>query len=200
MVDVRTYEKKLPRLYAITAPAPREEFFVRLERILAAGIRLIQLRLPGLSEREYSAYAKPALELCRNYDAQLMLNCALDLALQIGATGIHLSAMRLAILRERPAFPLVAASCHNSAEILRAQEIGVDFAVLSSVLATMSHPNALPLGWKRFQELTAAAGIPIYALGGMTRNDYVVAQSYGAYGIALLSAIWNNAGEINNVK
>lgn len=195
MLDVRTYWPNIPRLYAITAPAPQEEFFARLQRILTTGIRLIQLRLPGLSESEYSAYAKPALELCRNYDAQLMFNCAPDLALRIGATGIHLSALRLVGLSARPEFPLVAASCHNSLELSRARNLGVDFAVLSPVLATTTHPNLQPLGWELFRELTTSAGIPVYALGGMTLRDSAIAQYYGAHGIALLSAIWHNFRE-----
>ena len=179
----------LPKFYFITDLAPAEQFALKLRRILVNGGRLIQLRLPGLNDSEYCAYAQLALELCHEFSAQLMLNCAPDLALRIG-TGVHLSAARLATITARPALPWVAASCHNQNEIAHAQNLGVDFAVLSPVLMTKSHPDAQPLGWNRFGELVAATKIPIYALGGMTLNDCAIARSYGAHGIALLSAVW----------
>lgn len=181
----------LPEIYLITDTAPPEDFFLRFQRILDSGARLIQLRLPGLNPTEYCAYAHPALELCREFDAQLMLNCAPDLALYLGG-GIHLSAARLAALTTRPSLPWVSASCHNPQEINQARALGVDFAVLSPVLATSSHPEAQPLGWKCFSEWVNNAEIPIYALGGMTLGDCTLARSYGAKGIALLSAIWNS--------
>jgi 8-oxo-dGTP diphosphatase len=86
---------------------------------------------------------------------------------------------------------LCAASCHDSAELARAAKLGLDFAVLGTVAATPSHPHAEPLGWARVAELLHATPLPVYALGGLTRNDLDIAVAHGAHGIALRRAAWN---------
>jgi 8-oxo-dGTP diphosphatase len=87
----------------------------------------------------------------------------------------------------------VAASCHNAAELTHAQQIGVDFAVLSPVRETASHPDAVPLGWERFAALLEAADFPVYALGGMQPGDLAPARDAGAQGLAMISAVWGAA-------
>ncbi len=180
-------------LLVITDTAPTEEVLIRLQQVLAAGVRLVQLRLPGLDDRHYSAVATPAMAMSRQVGACLLLNCSATLANRLGADGIHLSARRLAESTERPLSRLgcVAASCHNVHELVLAQRMGVDFAVLSPVLSTTSHPGAPTLGWARFGALVANAGIPLYALGGMTPDQVPLAQAHGAQGVAVLSAVWH---------
>jgi 8-oxo-dGTP diphosphatase len=86
---------------------------------------------------------------------------------------------------------LVGASCHNAEELRHAVAIGADFALLSPVLPTASHPGAATLGWEQFQALCYEAPMPVYALGGMTADSLELARSHGAHGIALLGALWN---------
>ncbi len=85
----------------------------------------------------------------------------------------------------------VAASCHSADELRQAQFIDADFAVVSPVLPTQSHPGAACLGWDGLRQLAAQANMPVYALGGM-RPEYVAeAQRHGAQGIAAVSSLWN---------
>jgi len=84
----------------------------------------------------------------------------------------------------------ISAACHTRAQLRHAQAIGVDFVTLSPVLPTPSHPGMPTLGWRRFAELVASVQLPIYALGGMTRADCRLARSFGAQGIAGISAFW----------
>ena len=93
--------------------------------------------------------------------------------------------MDLMLLKTKPAALLVSASCHNEAELLHAQALGLDFVVLSPVKATLSHPEADPLGWQVFAEMAQKTTLPVYALGGMTLTDLPVALSFGARGVAL---------------
>jgi 8-oxo-dGTP diphosphatase len=86
---------------------------------------------------------------------------------------------------------LCAASCHDSAELARAGELGLDFAVLGPVAATPSHRHASPLGWERVAELLRATPLPVYALGGLTRDDLETAVTHGAHGVALRRAAWS---------
>ncbi|CAK0759441.1 8-oxo-dGTP diphosphatase [Gammaproteobacteria bacterium] len=193
---------RIPSFYLITDSAPEQEFFSRLEQALTAGVRLIQLRLPGLNLEQYVALAKPAIALCRRFGAWLLLNCAPALAIFLEADGIHLSAAHLSTISDRP-LPRprwVAASCHNRDELTKACQIGADFVVLSPVLPTTSHPEAYPLGWETFAELIANLGMPVYALGGMTPDHLPLAHSHGARGIAVLSAVWKSTNIAETIR
>jgi 8-oxo-dGTP diphosphatase len=183
--------KHLPHLYLIT-PEPCNKFLYKLESCLEQGIRLVQLRAKTISESKYYAYAEQSLKLCENYNAQLLVNTSLEMALSIGAHGVHLNSTRLYSYNSLK-IELAAASCHNLADIQQANKIGLNFIVLSAVKPTASHPNAKTLGWNKFADLTKQSNCPVFALGGMTREDLTIAHKYGAHGIAAIRALWKNS-------
>jgi len=185
----------LPALYLISDAhrLGREEFLQRLERALAAGARLIQLREPDMPAREFRACAAEMAGLCHRYGARLLLNADPSLVGECGADGVHLNSSRLRALGERPlpgAF-FVAASCHDAAELARAAALGADFAVLGPVARTASHPLAVTLGWEKFAALCREAQLPVYALGGMQPADLAAARGAGAQGIAMIRGAWH---------
>ena len=186
---------RLPSVYLIS-PEPgldHERFLHSLAGCLQSGIRLVQLRAKQLDGSRYRELARRTLELCKSYHATLLLNAEPSLTMALGADGVHLSSERLLTVRKRPLGQecWVGASCHSPQELAHACCIDVDFAVLSPVSRTASHPTASPLGWARFQALVAAATIPVYALGGMGIADLRTAWGCGAQGIAASSAIWH---------
>jgi 8-oxo-dGTP diphosphatase len=187
----------LPGLYAISDAAGlgRSAFLRRLEQALAGGLRLLQLREPSLSDSEYLALARDAVQLCRPFGARLLLNADPALVEALGADGVHLSGRRLARTARRP-LPMryfVAASCHDAHELERARALGVDFAVLGPVAPTASHPGAPTLGWPRFESLCRTAPLAVYAIGGMQPRDMTVARSRGAAGLAMIRGLWDAA-------
>lgn len=114
--------------------------------------------------------------------------------------GIHLTSSDLHdspkvdyIKRYRKQFPSkkIAASCHCMRDIEQANDLKLDFIVVSAVKSTTSHPDQKPLGWKLFKRLTDRAEMPVYALGGMTPSDINLAQDNGAQGISAISSLWN---------
>jgi 8-oxo-dGTP diphosphatase len=171
----------------------RARFLERLAQLLEAGIRLVQLREPALSPDDFARLAAETAPLCRRHGARLLVNADPQAAASCQADGVHLSARRLMASTVRPLAveQWVGASCHDERELAHAARIGVDFAVLSPVAATASHPDAQPLGWSRFQELVSGVSFPVYALGGMELPQLAAAQSYGAHGIALIRGIWD---------
>ena len=88
---------------------------------------------------------------------------------------------------------LLAASCHSAEELQMAGKIGVDFATLSPVLPTGSHPDARPLGWETAADLIAQVNYPVYLLGGMDDSMLEKAFAIGAQGIAGISGLWPKA-------
>jgi 8-oxo-dGTP diphosphatase len=185
---------RLPELYLITGEDPRDAgaFLERLARALDAGIRLVQLRAHTLDDAAYARLAGAAYALCEGRGARLLLNRDPKLAADLPAHGLHLTSAGLASLSERPldAAPLVGASCHGAADLARAADLGLDYALFSPVLATATHPEAEPLGWSRFAGLAERAPLPVYALGGLTPADLDTAVAHGAQGIAAIRGLW----------
>ena len=182
-------------LYLIT-PQPiskqDKQFFYQLETSLDKnkGISLVQLRAKNLSEQDYCHCAEKALTLCHDYNAKLLVNATPEIALSIGTDGVHLNRIRLFSYKNLNTELLVAASCHSIEEIKQANLIGVDFLVLSPVRITASHPEAPALGWTKFAELTKQANCPVFALGGMLKEDIAKAKAHGGQGIAAIRGLW----------
>ncbi len=187
---------QLPDRYLITpADASDKATFMRnLEISLDQGISLVQLRIFGLDADAHLSLARAAQELCEARGAHLLINGAAKLPAEIAAAGLHLSSRQLRETHERPdCAGLVAVSCHTAEDLQRAQLIGADFAVLSPVLPTRSHPDANPLGWERFSQLVDEVALPVYALGGMHAGLMELAWASGAQGVAGIRGFWPDA-------
>jgi 8-oxo-dGTP diphosphatase len=182
----------LPTLYAISnvQELGEDEFMLRLEVALHDGLRLVQLREKNYSSVALRALALKMLPLLQQHDARLLINADIELAKEIGADGVQLTGVQLAELSMRPDVEWCAASCHNAEELRRAEQLGCDFALLSPVLATLSHPGAPHLGWENFAAIAAGSSIPVYALGGLTHAHMQTAWEHGAHGISLLRQAW----------
>ena len=184
----------LPDLYLITpepAAYPDDEAFLDgLAKALEAGIRLVQLRTKSMSEPAYARLAASALSLCREHDARLILNGPASEPLDVD--GLHLTGARLiaATGRTLATDKLLGAACHTADDLRRAERIGADFVTLSPVLPTQTHPDAQPLGWKRFADMVRETSLPVFALGGMRRSDLSIAKGHGAHGIAAIGDFW----------
>jgi 8-oxo-dGTP diphosphatase len=183
---------RLPHEYAISnaEDVGVAAFLAALERRLEDGLRQVQLRDKGLPAPARDRLAREALALTRAHGARLLVNGDAGLARRVGADGLHCPATQLALLDARPPFRLCGASCHDAAELARAQSLGLDFAVLGPVQPTASHPNAVPLGWDRFRTIAAGSALPVYALGGLGRDDLETAWAHGAHGIAMIRGAW----------
>ncbi len=184
---------RLPTLYLITGEDPTRPpvFLSRLERALAAGVRLVQLRAHGLPAADFARLAAAAHILCRRQGARLVINRGPGEARGLVADGLHLASRYLHELRRRPEdWALVGASCHGVADLARAAALGLDYALLSPVLPTASHPGAPHLGWERFAALAEEATLPVYALGGLGPGEVERAIDHGAQGVAAIRELW----------
>jgi 8-oxo-dGTP diphosphatase len=183
---------ELPNEYAISNAAELgvEAFLTKLQVRLDAGLRLLQLREKDLTQVALRELAFRVVALAHACGAKVLLNGDVGLAQEVGADGVQLTSFRLSELKERPAVDWCAASCHDAEELRRAEALGCDFALLSPVLPTQSHPGAQHLGWDRFAAIAAGSSIPVYALGGLKQEDMQIAWRHGAHGIALLRQAW----------
>lgn len=185
---------RLPDRYAIT-PEPTGEFDVflhRLERTLASGIRLIQLRAKTVDRDALMNLAPRAQSIARAAGAKLLLNGHVDIVEALKIDGVHLPAADARALRERPldrSF-IVGVSCHDENEIADALAIGADFAVLGPVKPTSSHADQPVIGWDRFAGIVRDVALPVFALGGLSHDDLPPALAARAQGVAGISGFW----------
>lgn len=193
-------EANLPIISAIRLPAVwpilNDDFADpgRLERRfqewVAGGVTNLQIRCKQASASQFADSVRPLCEMAANLGIKVVLNCDPGIVEQVGGAGVHLSSRLLWQLSTRPLAKeyWIGASCHNPKELLHAQQIGLDYAFLSPVHATSSHPGFEPLGWERFASWVDQINIPVYALGGLTPHDLELARDHGAQGIAGIGA------------
>ncbi|MCK5916946.1 MAG: Nudix family hydrolase [Cocleimonas sp.] len=182
----------LPDTCLITPEIKDEaEFRQGILRYLDRGQTLIQFRAKTLTTHAYINRATWLIKQCKAYETSLVLNSPpsqLDFA-----NGLHLTSSQLLALKSRPETTLLSAACHNKSELLKAQQLAVDFIFLSAIKATTSHPELISKGWQWFSENIKECNIPVYALGGLGVDDLDIAKKNGAQGIAAISQLWKKS-------
>lgn len=186
---------QLPSRYAITADVPStmfDEWQQRIRRAIAAGQPMVLLRFPQWSTSEVRQLAASLLDEARAHAVHLLLSGDVEGALALGqGVGVQLKSAQLASWKERPlpAAQWVGASCHDADDLERAGRIA-DFATVSPVASTATHPDAAPLGWDAFARMVDRAAVPVYALGGMTLDQLDAARDAGGQGVAGIRGFW----------
>lgn len=183
---------QLPHTYAISnvSEMGEEAFLQCLQQAINNGLRMLQLREKQLNNCQLKRLVDKILPITIPAGVDVLINSSMHNEQIKRFSGLHLTSRHLMQLNQRPDFRLVAASCHNRQELEHAVRLGLDFAVLSPVKNTLSHPDAKPLGIQGMTELIAECPIPVYALGGMSLDQLLEIQSQGAHGIAMMRNAW----------
>jgi 8-oxo-dGTP diphosphatase len=156
---------------------------------------LMVLRAPALDDSAYQLVARRAVDLAREHGTSVLVHGApARFAQTPGAAGLHLPWREAQALTHRPVPSEVwlGVSCHNAGQLVHAEAIGADYAVLGAVLPTPSHPGESGMGWSAFADLVSSARLPVYALGGMNAGHLLMARHNGAQGIAGIGFWWND--------
>ncbi|MEO5362108.1 MAG: thiamine phosphate synthase [Magnetococcus sp. DMHC-8] len=183
----------VPRLLLITDSALCADLPRAVADTLAGGVRHVLLREKQMPAGPLTRLAHTLLTLTTAHGAHLLLHDRVDVALDVGAAGVHLPACGLATSAARRLLPhaLLGRSCHTVAEAVQACQDGADYVTLSPLFATRSHPEATPLGVTRFAAMRSQVPGPVLALGGIRPDNAVDALRTGADGLALMRGILN---------
>lgn len=151
------------------------------------------------ADTDRAGLARALLTLCRPRKIPVLIAADPRLALAVDADGLHLPQFQLmhgsGIWRRwlRPGM-LVSAAAHSPLALEKAK--GVDFALLSPVFPTASHPGGQSIGVPRFAAWAAAAHLPVYALGGVNRGNERRISYCGAAGWAAIDGLSKDGGVI----
>jgi thiamine-phosphate pyrophosphorylase len=168
-----------------------------VEEALRGGVRAVQLREKTLSSKELYEAAYELRKLTSRYGAKLFINDRVDVALAVDADGVHIGASSLPIYKVRRLLgerKLIGVSCHNQVQAITAQEMGADFITFGPVYFTPSKAAyGDPVGLDLLEAVNDMLQIPVFALGGINRDNCAEALARGVHGIALISAILSAA-------
>lgn len=179
----------LPEVAAVARPGRAsdgaEGVLARLPTLLARGLRLLIVRAPEMAPAQRVQLTRRLRQLAHGSPLRLLVSATALEAHQSGACGLHSSAAELARTTARPQVRLWAVSAHNAGDLERAAALGADFALVSPVLPSPTHPTQPALGWDGLRELAASCPMPLYAQGGMRPSDLGTARDTGALGVAV---------------
>ena len=183
----------LPPLYLIAdrATCGDRPMLDVLARALDAGVRLVQLREKALDRDVLEALAEQVLSLTVRYDAMLLINSAANIAVQIGAQGVHLpgGALPRAVRDRIGSSFLIGYSTHTHAELDCAG--GADFVTYSPIFTPGSKPgyDGVEVGLAGLANAVTHSRLPVYALGGITPSRAAKCRTTGCAGVAVMSGI-----------
>ena len=174
---------------------PETPITEQIEKALQGGIRAFQLREKDLSPKELLAQAIEIKPVIKKYGAKLFINDRADIAEIAGADGVHLTEASVPAGVIKDKFPnlIVGVSTHAKEGALLAEAEGADFITFSPIYETPSKVHyGLPQGLTKLGQVVKAVQLPVLALGGIKLNRVPEVLDQGAYGVALISGIWDS--------
>lgn len=158
------------------------------------GLAAIELRAKALSGRALFDAARHLKETTQSLQAPLLVNDRVDVALAVRAEGVHLpsAGVPVAWVRARAPEWVIGLSTHSLSEIAQAERDGADYVTYGPVFAT---PNkGAPVGLDMLRRAAGSAAIPIFALGGVGRDQAAACVAAGAR-IACIRAVLGGSAE-----
>ncbi len=186
----------LPRTMLVTdgTAVDAEADLDAVERAVAAGVEMVQLREKRLADRSLLALARRLRRITRRHGARLLINARADIARLAEADGVHLPAAGLpavAVRRLLGPEPLLGRSCHTLAEVRAAAAEGVDYATFGPLFPTPSKAAyGAPPGPAALAEAVAATDLPLFALGGIDAAHLPEVAATGCHGVAAIRALY----------
>ena len=162
-----------------------------VQAALDGGVRAVQLREKDLEGGELYALAAQLRDVTTRYQARLLINDRIDVALAVDADGVHLGQTSFPVSTARELLgpdKLIGVSTHSVDEISAAT--GADFIVFGPVYFTPSKAAyGEPQGLERLRQAVKHSPAPVFAIGGIKQEHIAEVQAAGAHGIALISAV-----------
>ena len=157
-----------------------------------AGVRAVQLREKDLSGNELYSLAVAIREVTKRAGSKLFVNDRADVALAVGADGVHCpeNGLPVAVARRVCAEVLVGASAHSQERAVEAVTSGADFVLFGPVFPTPSKAKyGDPQGLEALAGVARNAGVPVFAVGGITPENADLCLERGAAGVGVISAV-----------
>lgn len=159
---------------------------------LEGGVTLVQYRAKTAASAEMYAEALQLKALCDSFNVPLIINDRLDIAMAVGAAGVHLGQDDLPCAAARKILGedyIIGVSAHNPAEAKVALQSGADYLGCGAVFGTATKADVKKLGTDGLAAICREKGLPVVGIGGVTADNYREVRAAGADGAAIVSGI-----------
>ena len=193
---------KLPRIYTLTdVPLSGFSHAEQVKLLSLGGATLIQLREKRMPAREFYEQAKAAVVFASSCGVQLIVNDRVDVALAVGAAGVHLGQDDMppdAARKLLGSEGVIGYSTHNIEQAIAATKLPIDYLAIGPIFATTPKSDTAPVlgleGLRTVREATAE--FPLVAIGGITHENARTVIQAGADCVAVISAVLSDSGRI----
>ena len=181
-------------LYFITdsTSVPEERFLPVVEAACKGGATLVQLREKDKSTREYMQLASATHEITARYGIPLIIDDRVDVALAIGAEGVHVGQSDMPVCLARKLMgsdKIVGATTKTVPQALEAYEQGADYLGCGAIYPTTTHVKTVITPVETLKDVVKAVPIPVNAIGGLNKDNIFVLKGSGIAGVCAVSAI-----------
>ena len=164
-----------------------------VEEALEGGVTFVQLREKNLGNEDFMQEAKELQALCREYGVPFIVNDNVDVALAMGADGVHVGQHDMQAGDVRKLLgpdKILGVSAQTVEQALLAQKNGADYLGVGAVFPTGSKDDADDVSFETLKAIGGAVSIPVVAIGGISLNNVKQLTGSGICGIAVISAIF----------
>jgi len=174
-----------------------------------AGVKWVQLRMKNRPYNECLQVAKESLAITRKYGAKLIINDFLEIALAVGADGVHLGKEDMPVSEAKKAAPagfIIGGTANTFEDIKKLAEEGANYIGCGPFKFTNTKKKLSPiLGLEGYREILRLCRLqkiasPVIAIGGIVPSDIPSLKETGVYGIAVASALTNAADKTQMVR
>ena len=187
--------QSIARLQLITPPSTDASVVTRTRAALAAGASWVQVRTKPASDRARLELASAVQAACAERGATCLVDDRVDLALAVGAAGVHVGADDLPVALARRllgADALIGATCRTADDVARAADEGADYVGVGPVHATTTKAGLPdPIGAAGLAAITRRATLPVIAISGITVARVAEVLDAGAHGVAVVGAVYD---------
>lgn len=183
------------KLYAVTDRSwlHGRRLYDQVKEALEGGATFLQLREKELDEKQFLEEAVEIQKLCREYQVPFIINDNVELALAIGADGVHVGQedMEAGEVRKRLGEDkIIGVSAHSVEEAVAAERCGADYLGVGAVFSTTSKQNVSQMPYETLKAICEAVSIPVVAIGGIGKDNIMQLEASGIDGVAVISAIF----------
>jgi hydroxymethylpyrimidine kinase / phosphomethylpyrimidine kinase / thiamine-phosphate diphosphorylase len=197
-----------PPLYYITQPLLDLSYTKQVETVCAAGVKILQLRVKDCNYNEFLSLAREIKQITDKYGVILIINDNPEIANLIDAHGVHLGINDMSPAEARKILGKGKIIGGTSNTFKRVLEISsdVDYLGIGPFRFTQTKKNLSPVlgieGYRNILKQMKDSGIniPVYAIGGIVRNDFSLLMETGIHGIAVSSVIANSSDITETTK
>lgn len=179
------------RLYGIVDyELMKDTLYEVTQQMMALGVKIIQFRAKGLSDKEFVTHALKLRHLTQ--DITFIINDRLDIALIVEADGVHFGQddIPVSLARKLLKDKIIGLSTHNLAQAIQANNEEIDYLAIGPIYQTTTKKDALPpIGSEIIQEIKKIISKPVIAIGGINEENIDEVIKAGADGVAIASGL-----------